>query len=94
MDEAFSDQRSGARVILVILEERSICYALKIDFHATNNEAKYEAPITRLKLARELGVKTLQFFCDSQLLVCQVRGDYQAGGSNLLLISARSKSYW
>ena len=64
-------------------ENRSICYALKLNFPATNNEAEYEALIAGLKLAGELGVKSVEIFCDLQLVVYQVRGDYQARGQKL-----------
>ena len=37
----------------------------------------------------ELGVKPLEIFCDSQLVVYQVRGDYQAKGQILALYLAR-----
>lgn len=55
---------SGVGVVLVNPEEHSICYALKLDFSATNNEAEYEALIVEFKLAKELGVQALQIFCD------------------------------
>ena len=59
-------------------EERSIYHALKLNFPATNNEAKYEA--LALKLARKLRVETLHVLCDYQLVVCQVREDYLTRG--------------
>ena len=82
-DGASNDRCSGAGVVLVTPENRSICYALKLNFSATNNEAEYEAQIAGLKLIGELGVKSVEIFCDSQLVVYQVRGDYQARGQKL-----------
>lgn len=55
-----------------------ISYALKLDFSTTYNEDEYEALIAGLKIAKELGIKTLHIFCDSQLVVCQVRKEHQA----------------
>lgn len=52
-DGASNDRCSGAGIVLVTPEGRSICYALKFDFRATNNEAEYEALLTGLKLARD-----------------------------------------
>ena len=82
-DGASNDRCSGAGVVLITPENRSICYALKLDFPATNNEAEYEALIAGLKLIKELGIKSIEIFCDSQLVVYQVRGDYQAKGRKL-----------
>ena len=56
---------------------------MKLDFLATDNEAEYEALIVGLKLTKELGVKSVEIFYDSRLVVYQVRGDYQAKGKRL-----------
>lgn len=57
---------------------RSLCYALKFDSRATNNKAEYEALLAGLRLAKDLGVIAIEIYCDSQLVVCRVRGEYQA----------------
>ena len=49
----------------------------QFNFKASNNGAKYEAFITRLWLAKELEVKDLVVFFNSQLIVGQVRGEYE-----------------
>ena len=46
-------------------------YAIRIGFKVTNNEAKYEALLARLRVATELGVEFLDTFSDSQLVVNQ-----------------------
>ena len=74
-DGASNDRCSGAGIVLMTPESRSICYALKLNFSTTNNEAEYEALIAGLNLAREVDLKSIEIFCDSQLIVCQVRGD-------------------
>ena len=53
-------------------------YALRFDFPATNNEAEYEALIAGLQLARRLGAQRIHVRSDSQLVVCQVLGEYEA----------------
>ncbi|MGJ8488650.1 ribonuclease HI family protein, partial [Glaesserella parasuis] len=55
-----------------------IVQAIRCGFKATNNEAEYEALIAGLKLALELGVKTLEVKSDSQLVSKKVNGSYQA----------------
>ena len=51
-------------------------YAIRIGFKTTNNEAEYETLLAGLRVAIELGVKFLDIFSDSQLVVNQVKGDY------------------
>ena len=52
--------------------------ALRFGFKAFNNEAEYEALIAGLELAKEIKVKSLDIFSDSQLVVCQINDEYQA----------------
>ncbi|XP_077246100.1 uncharacterized protein LOC143885957 [Tasmannia lanceolata] len=55
-------------------------YALRLDFPASNNEAEYEALLAGLSLATELGAGKLKVYSDSQLVVEQVNGAYEAKG--------------
>ena len=50
--------------------------SFKLDFPCTNNMAEYEAYLMGLEVAREMGVKHLQVIGDSNLVVCQARGDF------------------
>ena len=52
--------------------------ALQFRFKASNNDTEYEALIAGLKLAKEMKVKSLEIFSDSQLVVCQITDEYQA----------------
>uniref|UniRef100_A0A2N9GBC9 Integrase catalytic domain-containing protein n=1 Tax=Fagus sylvatica TaxID=28930 RepID=A0A2N9GBC9_FAGSY len=47
-------------------------------FRATNNEAEYEALLAGLKLSKSMGIKALTVKSDSQLIVGQVKGEYEA----------------
>ncbi|XP_071924905.1 uncharacterized protein [Coffea arabica] len=53
-------------------------YALRFDFPATNNEVEYETLITGLQLTRKLGTQRIHVHSDSQFVVCQVLGEYEA----------------
>ena len=57
-------------------------YALKFGFQASNNEAEYEAVITRLNLAHSMEVDQLEISNDSQLVVKQIEDSYEAIGEN------------
>ena len=50
--------------------------SFKLDFPCTNNMAEYEAYLTGLAVARERGIKHLRVIGDSNLVVCQARGDF------------------
>ncbi|XP_073098883.1 uncharacterized protein [Elaeis guineensis] len=65
--------RSGARLPLLGLEGFTTKYALRFSFPTTNNEAEYEALLTELRIAKELGVSKLKICTDSQLVARQLR---------------------
>ena len=43
-------------------------YALRFNFKALNNHAKYEALLAGLKMAKEFEIDNLKVFTDSQLI--------------------------
>ena len=60
-------------------------YALRFGFQASNNEAKYEAVITGLNLAHSMEADQLEVSSDSQLVVKQIEGSYEARGEKMIL---------
>ena len=62
--------------MLISPEGHKITCALKFGVKASNNEAKYEALLAGLRLAKELKVGHLQIFSDSQLVVKYVIKEY------------------
>lgn len=50
----------------------------------TNNVAEYAGAIAALSYARHRGVRELEVFSDSQLLVRQVLGEYRVKSANLV----------
>ncbi|GJY83183.1 reverse transcriptase domain-containing protein [Tanacetum coccineum] len=57
---------------------------MRFTFEATNNEAEYEALITDLWIAEQMGVKNLQAHVDSRLVSNQVNGSYVAKESGMI----------
>ena len=53
-------------------------YGVQLKFLVTNNEVEYEAILTGLKIARALGAKNALLKSDSQLVLGQVKGDFEA----------------
>lgn len=50
----------------------------KLAFDCFNNEAKYEALITSLRILKKLNAKIISVYGDSKLVIKQVKGEYQA----------------
>ena len=67
-DKSSNRQAGGAGVVLFSPEEDKIECMIRLEFHATNNEAKYEALIAGLDLAKAAGVENMIIHCDSQVL--------------------------
>ncbi|XP_074342940.1 uncharacterized protein LOC141680677 [Apium graveolens] len=80
MDGASNGDGAGAGIELISSEAHKIRRATHLAFHATNNDAEYEALINGLKLAMEMKVKNLNVFSDSMIVVYQINGGYQDKG--------------
>ena len=85
VDGAPNAQGSGAGLILTSPEGIDIEYALRFGFHASNNEAEYEAVIAGLNLAHSLEVDQLEVYSDSQLVVRQIEDTYEAKSETMIL---------
>ncbi|XP_027156081.1 uncharacterized protein LOC113756723 [Coffea eugenioides] len=78
VDGSSNGDGCGAGLLLEGPQGEVCSYALRFDFPATNNEAEYEALIAGLQLARKLGAQQIHVRSDSQLVVRQVIGEYEA----------------
>ena len=67
-----------ASVIMTSLENDILKNRVQLQFPATNNEAKYEAVLASLRVAKALGVKNLRLRTDSKLIVGQITNEYEA----------------
>lgn len=65
------------RRVVVSPEKAFTPLAVKLGFEATNNIAEYEACILALEAALELGIKELEVFGDSALIICQIKGEWK-----------------
>nr|XP_023874804.1 uncharacterized protein LOC111987331 [Quercus suber] len=74
-----STQRGGgAGVVIVSPQEDVLKYGVQLKFPVTNNEAEYEALLTGLRLAQALGAENVVIKSDSQLVIGQAKGDFEA----------------
>nr|XP_027122134.1 uncharacterized protein LOC113739086 [Coffea arabica] len=78
VDGASSKEGSGAGLLLISPTGEELTYALRLDFPASNNEAEYEALLAGLRIAHQMGISAIQVRSDSQLVVLQVLGEYEA----------------
>jgi ribonuclease HI len=49
--------------------------SIRLEFACTNNQVEYESFLRELEFLRDLGVRDIDMFGDSNLIVQQVRGD-------------------
>ena len=66
----------GAGIVLSKNTGKTVGMSFKLDFPCTNNMAEYEAYLTGLAVAHEMGIKRLRVIGDSNLVVCQARRDF------------------
>ncbi|KAL0456044.1 UNVERIFIED_CONTAM: Ribonuclease HI [Sesamum latifolium] len=78
VDGSSTIQGSGAGIVITSPQGEDLEFAIKFDFKASNNEAEYEALIAGMKMAHEAGARHLLAYSDSQLMVKQVEGIYEA----------------
>ena len=78
IDGSATKKVGGAGVVLLPPEGETLRYAVKLQFTATNNETEYEALLIGLSLGKALGARNLIVQVDSQLIIGQLKGDYEA----------------
>ena len=58
------------------MEVKVVALSFRLEFPYSNNTAEYEAYLTGLAIALEMGVKHLRVLDDSNLVVCQTKGSF------------------
>ena len=63
--------RSGLEdgIVLTSPKKDKLSYVLQIHFTASNNVAEYEALVHGIKLAKEIGIRNILCYGDSDLVV-------------------------
>ena len=66
--------KKGADAGLVFVSPLEVCvrYMVRLHFPSSNNVAEYEALVNGLRITIELGIRCLDIWGDSQLVVNQV----------------------
>ena len=60
---------AGAGLLFVSPLGEHMCFMVRLHFSASNNMAEYEALLSGLRIAIELGIKCLDVRGDSQLII-------------------------
>ena len=87
-DGSSTTQSGGVRVVLYHEEDKAVALLFKLEFPYSNNTVEYEAYLTRLAMAFEMGVKHLKVMGDSNLVVCQAKGIFSLKEPSLTLYRA------
>src|SRR3954468_15008819 len=73
----------GAGVVLTSPKGDQLHYVLQIHFAASNNVAEYEALVHGIKLAKEISIRNIECFGDSDLVVQQCIDTWDAMDANM-----------
>ena len=78
VDGASNRHGAGLGIVLISPDGLTIEHSITLGFPASNNEAEYEALLAGLKSALQMKAFELMVYSDSQLVVNQVSGVYEA----------------
>src|SRR3954468_15646303 len=73
----------GPGIILTSPKGDKLKYVLQIHFAASNNIAEYEALVHGVKLAKEIGIRWIFCYGDSDLVVQQCTCNWDAKDANM-----------
>jgi ribonuclease HI len=83
-DGSYTLKGVGAGVVLIPPEGDMLKYAIQIEFSATNNIVEYEGLVTGLRLTKELSIRWLLIWGDSQLVAKQVQKEYGCNNDKMI----------
>ena len=76
-DGSSAQKRGGVEVVIIIPDEETLKYGVRLKFPATNNEVEYEGILTGLRLGKALRATNLLIQNDSKLVIGQIKGDFE-----------------
>ncbi|XP_071739798.1 uncharacterized protein [Rutidosis leptorrhynchoides] len=93
IDGTSGPQGAGAGLLLTGPDKEEHTYTLRFNFKATKNEAEYEALLAGLILAKEIEVKRLQIYVDSQLFAKQINDTFDVHDEGMQAYLALARSF-
>jgi ribonuclease HI len=91
IDGASNSRGSGLGVVLTAPQGQMMELAIRLSFPASNNVAEYEALLHGLRCAITLQADPLLVYCDSQLVVNQISGNYAAKDEKMKIYLVEAK---
>ncbi|CAL8085886.1 unnamed protein product [Prunus armeniaca] len=83
VDGSANQQGCGAGLVLTTPDGGKVEYALRFNFRTSNNDAKYEALLAGLRLAKSMSARQISIHSDSQLIVNQITADFAAKDASM-----------
>ena len=77
-DGSSTQHGGGVGIVITSPENDVLEYGVQLKFPITNNEEEYEALLASLRIAKALGAQKIVLKRNSQLVIGQVRGDFEA----------------
>ncbi|KAL0395050.1 UNVERIFIED_CONTAM: hypothetical protein Slati_4471200 [Sesamum latifolium] len=84
VDGSSTAQSSGAGIVITTPQGEDLEFAIEFDFKTSNNEAEYEALVIGMRMAHETVARHHLAYSDSQLVVKQVEGTYEAKEESMI----------
>ena len=81
---ATNQNGSGNGVLLISPKGTHILFSSRLNFPATNNAIEYEACIMGLRAALSLGVKELEVYGNSALIISQIQNKWKINKERLM----------
>ena len=81
---------AGVGYVLRVQDSETVWHGEYIG-ETTNNQAEYRALLAGMERAREVGVKSLECFLDSELIVKQMQGGYRVKNHGLKPLFAQAE---
>jgi len=75
---------AGVGVVFISPQNHVLPRAFSLSTPCSNNVAEYNALLISLQLAHEMGVRYLETYADSKLIVNQVKGEYEVRHEDLV----------
>ncbi|KAL0342587.1 UNVERIFIED_CONTAM: hypothetical protein Scaly_1921300 [Sesamum calycinum] len=77
-------QGNGAAIVITSPYGEYLEFSVKFGFKASNNEVVYETLVIGMRITHEVGARHLIVYSNSQLIVKQVEGTYEAKEDNMI----------
>ena len=75
---------AGVGVVFISPQNHVLPSVFSLTESYSNNVAEYNALLIGLQLAHEMGVHYLEAYCDSKLIIIQVKGEYEVRHKDLV----------